>query len=49
MRIRPSGDDPNQVEVVDAAPEDMKHDRVTEMPVWTWNVGVGRDFGEPKP
>lgn len=35
---------PNQVEVVDVAPEDGRNDHVAEMAVFTWNVGVGRDF-----
>ena len=40
---------PNQVqEVVDVAPEDGRNDHVAEMAVFTWNVGVGRDFSNLK-
>ena len=40
----PVGTTPNPVEVVDVAPEDGRNDHVAEMAVFTWNVGVGRDF-----
>lgn len=39
---------PNQLEVVDVAPEDGRNDHVAEMAVFTWNVGVGRDFSNLK-
>lgn len=39
----------NQVEeVVDVAPEDMRNDHEADMAVFTWNVGVGREFKKLK-